>query len=522
MCVCLSDLYNTIACSDSFDGAHNTSCVNVQVNEHLRSKQTQTSHHSIDLNDPGSWTEDEKVKLAFNLGILERANVHNFAADISQKYKNVSYMNTFDIKSYVLESHNIILNSFLNGLCPDLSQYKQMRSIETIVNCCVSNILPLHFRETLILYTMTKSKDALEMLCGESAYCSYSTIMKRWLELLSKNDRQDIEKPMGNLIIANDNNQIIKKKWSIRLDNKCASSTVCMVVGFSSNKCDTTQCQDVLKPGNWRNNVLSADNLSKLKYYDQDDYVKSLHYDESLYPLLCTRIAKVVAEQEFVNDTFQDKVDKKVDDNKLKAQYKVCIACKYQNGKTCRKCGKCGNSLLQSKPPIEDMKCTTRTTHETRIHVLDEGCSLKYVPEHVSDIRPAVNERVIPEVYVMQPIIVNPNSYDSIRTVLLGIGHEAGIMKYGSGTRSFVLLYCDGVPYSLIQRICRCTYRCSVCQEVLTTLLSCEEHLMDVHLILNLTGSCLCPGRRSHGDEHVEVSCRYIVADMLEANGYPF
>lgn len=69
---------------------------------------------------------------------------------------------------------------------------------------------------------------------------------------------------------------------------------------------------------------------------------------------------------------------------------------------------------------------------------------------------------------VLTPSMVNPNSYDAIRRVLLDVGNQSGIKKYCSdGKREFLLLYCDGVPYNLIWRVCQSTVRCSTCGELL-------------------------------------------------------
>ena len=123
-------------------------------------------------------------------------------------------------------------------------------------------------------------------------------------------------------------------------------------------------------------------------------------------------------------------------------------------------------------PRPSPKKSTPPRKAEKRVFVEHQGIGRKIVTEKGS----ANVGQNIPKSFVLKPALVSPNSYDSVRSVLIHVGREAGIQKYGTGDKQFLFLYCDGLPYSLIQRMCRCTFRCSVCSEILTDRPKCEKH----------------------------------------------
>ena len=123
----------------------------------------------------------------------------------------------------------------------------------------------------------------------------------------------------------------------------------------------------------------------------------------------------------------------------------------------------------------------------------EKGEQVKLVSEKSLPARPeyegvkCCNDDDNPAVFVLKPSMVNPNSYESIRTVLVDVGKQANVYKYGEGKRHFVVIYCDGVPYNLIWRVCNCTYRCASCDVLLTSKTDCEKHVHE-DIVWNLTG----------------------------------
>ena len=79
----------------------------------------------------------------------------------------------------------------------------------------------------------------------------------------------------------------------------------------------------------------------------------------------------------------------------------------------------------------------------------------------------ASQERNLPDVQVK--LLVNPNSYDSVKLVLRKIGITAGISGYKNETntndRQWVFVMCDGLPYCLAHKLIHDAYYCLNCQD---------------------------------------------------------
>ncbi|XP_077869158.1 uncharacterized protein LOC144360163 [Saccoglossus kowalevskii] len=87
------------------------------------------------------------------------------------------------------------------------------------------------------------------------------------------------------------------------------------------------------------------------------------------------------------------------------------------------------------------------------------GSSFRY--DHVNTNHPASP----PPVGVLDPVFVNPNSHKTIVTVLRQIGTTAGIKTYGTGSRYWLAVYMDGLPYMLAHKVIRSVHKCVLCSE---------------------------------------------------------
>lgn len=76
-----------------------------------------------------------------------------------------------------------------------------------------------------------------------------------------------------------------------------------------------------------------------------------------------------------------------------------------------------------------------------------------------------------------EPDFINPNSFYNIIQVLQAIGNRAGIKRYGHGSREWLMIECDGLPYNLIRHIIKEVLRCQECQKCFYGLPSAEDHV---------------------------------------------
>lgn len=452
---------------------------------------TQTTNVILDVTAPDldltTLTQEQKEHLAFQLSQSEKGNLEHSIQDISQNYKSIAYWKSFDLAKYH-EHQNGVVKAFLNGLRSSSSVhvYRAAKTVETILDYCfVNTIQPLHFMESLVLYCMTRSRTALQMISCETPHASYTTV-QRWLSSLS--EQHQIQRPLGDIIVALDNNQVLKKKWGIKVGNKCYNSVVTMIVAFEIDRDGKCEERKDLAPKSWRHVGFTPEKVKKLKTIDKDENVKRVHYEQHLFPYLSKRIGKVVNEQTEQGDQWVDLVDEKVKSDNRHEAYNICGDCGHENRKQSRKCGKCGVNLSQSKrnAKIEEAQMSTTNRSEARLRVAVEsgdGSTMKLLTEKERNTRPEYDHikcelpSEAPNAVVLTPSMVNPNSYDAIRKVLVDCGQQARIQKYcPESNRKFLLIYCDGVPYNLIWRLCQSTFRCLSCGELLHSKADCTKH----------------------------------------------
>ena len=63
--------------------------------------------------------------------------------------------------------------------------------------------------------------------------------------------------PHGDIVIAFDNNQVLQRRWKVRLSNEVKCNIVTIVVVFHINDAKLQHVSDI-KPGCWAGNYLSA------------------------------------------------------------------------------------------------------------------------------------------------------------------------------------------------------------------------------------------------------------------------
>ena len=448
----------------------------------------------INLNHPDlhlhikSLKDKDRVKLANAVAQSELQNIPRYVENNSQNFKGVKTLKCLDLKKYY-DEQSPVLRAFLLGIQGQGVQstrnlekhlYTHCKAIESLLHVADAKFVqPLHFRESLVLYNITKSKTALQLMAAKSPYPSYTTILD-WLRDLSLTP--SVQRPLGDIIITIDNNQILKKKWAIRVENKSYSTVVTMIVAFELDKEGQLQCDPVLVPLTWRQKQIAEEDIKKIKQIGRNEMLRKIHFEEHLSPFVQSRLVKVASEQQFHNGQWVDCVDAKVEADKKQETVRICSYCQYENNKSVRKCQSCGanltakkeNELTAPKKHVNFKESRVRITNDKMegVKLFSEKCQER--SEYIKF--GCINADDNPKTYVLKPSMVNPNSYESIRTCLIDVGIQSGIWKYGNGERRFIFVYCDGVPYNLIQRVIWCTFRCTRCKQMLSSKAQCDQH----------------------------------------------
>lgn len=94
---------------------------------------------------------------------------------------------------------------------------------------------------------------------------------------------------------------------------------------------------------------------------------------------------------------------------------------------------------------------------------------------------PTNNQVKRTNVLTLDPVDVNPNSYKSLIEVLRAIRLKADIIMYGGKTRYWVIIYCDGLPHSLILNLIESFYVCQICKAEVLGSDEIQKHIDEFH-----------------------------------------
>lgn len=312
--------------------------------------------------------------------------------------------------------------------------------IELIYSCKNSKIvLPNHFLENLMCYTYTNCKTYLNFMGSRSPGGAY-TYLSNWLKELSKDP---LEFPIGLVKSVFDNSQKVGKTYLISGTNIVPTSVITSHLWITLDKNNAMQNDDTFSPSKW----MLGKNLN-------DDQCKTLlesltnpseKFRETRNIFLSESINIVNAQ---INDeSHEDFIDEKLKQLEIISARKVCIWCKQTTNQIEQRiCRTCGGKLVKEAPKDDE--------------------------EHVN-IEPYASfvnqENSIPHIECMagEPDFLNPSGYENIIIVLQAIGRRAGIKHYGSGTREWLFVECDGLPYNLIRDILINVLRCEKCKNVI-------------------------------------------------------
>ena len=251
-------------------------------------KTTQTEYNSTDRismkQSMYHWTA--KQILVFDLAKSERVSIQKHAKQLEDKFNDINYMETMDLATY-LTMQNPTISAFLFGISgcdinSDLSQavmYMLSKAAETLMHLATTTILLLHFRESVVIYSIANNKVGTSAIAKSSPYASYSCI-PAWLEKLSTvyTNQYCDPGPCSDIIVAFNNNQVLRKTWQVRVDNSFKASTVTMNVAFELQGTKQMEHIEKLKPGNWMNQTLSEIQLQHLMDIDRQQIHKETHY----------------------------------------------------------------------------------------------------------------------------------------------------------------------------------------------------------------------------------------------------
>ena len=143
------------------------------------------------------------------------------------------------------------------------------KTVESVMNLTRARcLLPLHFRNSILLYSFTGSRFALKKLGCSGAHGSYDSVRSVNTDELAE---------FGDVNIAFDNNQVLHRQWNVHIESKFRCHMVTMVVSFIIDGTGDLQTKHELKPVNWMQTP--SDKGCHVRNIDKLPEVKDTHYD---------------------------------------------------------------------------------------------------------------------------------------------------------------------------------------------------------------------------------------------------
>ena len=135
------------------------------------------------------------------------------------------------------------------------------KTLESILNLSAGHVLlPMHFIDSVILYSLTGSRTGLSLLAGGGSHASYQPVKTFLNNLATDKEQDDIQ---GDVVMVFDNNQILHRQWKVKCDGKFQCHIITMIVLFELDRNGQLQRSTQFHPTN-----------CSLKTLDNDDDVR--------------------------------------------------------------------------------------------------------------------------------------------------------------------------------------------------------------------------------------------------------
>ena len=383
---------------------------------------------------------------------------------VQKKYDSISKLNELDIMTYLMERNKTMVTMLLAMTQSTIHEdyYRLSVVLESIYKLRNANFLgPVSLLQNLTFLSMTNSKAAVDIIGSSGAGGKYTTLC-RWLGSISS---KPPTVPDGDTLFVFDNEQIVGKTWNIKPQNKVRTSIITTVAAVQLDKEMRIENNPLLHPSRWFTQARVADVLHEIVSEESAVYneLRKVHMEQ--FKLFVNASIEQILEEHVGKD---DIIDKLVVKMQQAREFKTCLDCNMLLAKTKRKCPLCKKDLVKCDIPETDGAENPTDSSETiSFSVINpekktkahETENLRY--DHVESGHPSES---VP-VYVMDPVFVNPNSFESLKLVLRHIGKTAGVRRYGGTEREWVIVCCDGLPYTMIFRLIQEYLTCAACDK---------------------------------------------------------
>lgn len=189
--------------------------------------------------------EDLLAKVSLEAVRLQRQKIQVDCQSFSQTYKDLDILQDFRPDEWFLR-RNPIVKAVVDGLSsPETNYFHRCLALEHLYNLQgMSFVGPCSFMTNISLLAISNSKLTVDMFGKVLPGGSYPTL-KAWTRDLSSEPK---EFPSGDCMVAIDNDQIVQRKWKVKVGQKARVSVVTSVCQAEVDSGGSLQTRGDLAP----------------------------------------------------------------------------------------------------------------------------------------------------------------------------------------------------------------------------------------------------------------------------------
>ena len=431
----------------------NKNCEIAELKEKLNDQTTEINKKCQEqFND-----KQERVDAIIKIALAERESIYNDIDSLIRDSERFSLKNLMNYTPQAwLNKRNQVVVKFIETLThnsynsDELSQeklFKRAVAVDAIYGSRHGKyVSEINLAASAIKYSLARSKKVINIDNHITSAGSYSTF-QNWLDALAEEEER---LPNGLLFLAFDNEQKGQKNYLDRGSNIVIYHIVTSFVAFNMESQNEIQ---------HHNTPWLHKSLGRLQYEELFDITPQMEEEiNKELRIYLSEILDILCEEK----------------SSTTNAIEVLIANNNSNNNCNKQCFNCSERGISNRKQICP-KCNTRlpTLSELQQNLLESETRLSeqllkpaafkpfnldgsgtVVNPHISITqRPVADQGVnVPEIYVPDPLNVNPNSIANVEKILLHVKKISGIED---GTRKWVAVECDGVPYNYIIKLKR-------------------------------------------------------------------
>ncbi len=385
--------------------------------------------------------KQDRIESVIEIAKKERSNVYKDILRLMENHERFCLDKLLEYSpSKWLAERNPVVVKFLETLTFNKNEHQYEG--EKLFKCAVAvdaiygsrylkYVSAINMVASAIKYSLARSKMIIDIDNHFISSGSYTKFIN-WLESLAK---EQIPLPKGLLFLAFDNEQKGQKNYLDRGHNTVIFHTVTSFVAFNYDQNNNIQITDP-----WLYSELTQ------KQYEELFYLTSGMKNE-IHKELTNYISIILEELCIEKNQEENKIDELVHNQSQTGYKKKCSVCQTSNiDNKKRVCPTCRNKLPTiakiNQQSNESLKIINTTEKPLIIH--------PHTFEGSSKPRSVPESEDTPQIFVPDPVGINPNSIANVRKVLEHIEEISGVKD---GSRKWIVVTCDGVPYHHIQKI---------------------------------------------------------------------